>query len=414
MNETENPASDWTEEEEEQDDYSLREYDITASPNDFNILTLFSFIESGAVKIPGFQRNYVWDIKRASRLIESLLIGLPIPQIFLYEEDKNRFLVIDGQQRLMSIYYFIKRRFPREEKRSELRQVFDQHGGIPPNLLEDDKYFTKFNLRLSDPVAGRKNRMNGLNYETLADIKTSFDLRTVRNVIIKQNSPDDSDSSIYEVFNRLNSGGINLTAQEIRISLYHSRFYDMLYRLNLSAEWRRLVGVSQPDLHMKDVEILLRGFAMMMEGDSYAPSMKRFLNVFSKKARPLFGVSAGSSNRKVENEETVARQSEQLQRLDKAERVFNEFVKATAHLPNRAFYGEATGKFNISTFEAVFTAVCRPMWAEGVESIQPIEAAKLEQLKNDPEFVRATQKATAQTANVQKRLERARTILANA
>lgn len=414
MSDTDTTVTSWAETEDEQDDYSLREYDITASPNDFNILTLFSFIESGAVKIPGFQRNYVWDIKRASRLIESLLIGLPIPQIFLYEEDKNRFLVIDGQQRLMSIYYFIKKRFPREEKRSELRQVFDEHGGIPPSLLEDDKYFTKFNLRLSDPVGGRKNRMNGLNYETLADLKTPFDLRTVRNVIIKQNSPDDGDSSIYEVFNRLNSGGINLTAQEIRISLYHSRFYDMLYRLNLSPAWRRLVGVPQPDLHMKDVEILLRGFAMMMEGDSYTPSMKRFLNVFSKKARPQFGVSAGSTNRSAENEETTTKQTEQLQRLDKAERVFNEFVNATTHLPERAFYGEATAKFNISTFEAVFAAVCRPMWTGSANAIQPIVAAKLEQLKGDPEFVSATQKATAQTTNVLKRLERARAILVNA
>jgi len=414
MSESDTTASNWAEPDDEQDDYSLREYDITASPNDFNILTLFSFIESGAVKIPGFQRNFVWDIKRASRLIESLIIGLPIPQIFLYEEDKNRFLVIDGQQRLMSIYYFIKKRFPKEDKRSELRQIFDEHGGIPPNFLEDDKYFTKFNLRLSDPVSGRKNRVNGLNYETLDDLKTPFDLRTVRNVIIKQNSPDDGDSSIYEVFNRLNSGGINLTPQEIRISLYHSRFYDMLYRLNLSTEWRRLVGVPEPDLHMKDVEILLRGFAMMIEGKNYTPSMKRFLNSFSKGARQLFGVSAGASSRAVGNPETAGRQSEQLQRLDKAERVFNEFVRATAHLPDRVFYGEATGKFNISTFESVFAAVCHPMWAGTLSSFQQIEAAKLEQLKGDPEFVSATQKATAQTTNVQKRLERARTILANA
>jgi uncharacterized protein with ParB-like and HNH nuclease domain len=70
-------------------------------PNDFK-LTLFSFIESKAVKIPGFQRNYVWDIMRASKLIESPIIGLPIAQIFLYEEGRNSFLVIDGQQRLMS------------------------------------------------------------------------------------------------------------------------------------------------------------------------------------------------------------------------------------------------------------------------------------------------------------------------
>src|SRR5438552_6015150 len=118
-------ADDWYEQEalgEEEEDYSVKEYDITSAPNDFNIKTIFDFIESGAVKIPGFQRNYVWDVKRASKLIESIIIGLPIPQVFLYEEGRNSFLVIDGQQRLMSIYYFIKMRFPRKEKRSELRE----------------------------------------------------------------------------------------------------------------------------------------------------------------------------------------------------------------------------------------------------------------------------------------------------
>jgi hypothetical protein len=188
----------------------------------------------------------------------------------------------------------------------------------------------------------------------------------------------------------------------------------MLYRLNLSAEWRRLVGVSQPDLHMKDVEILLRGFAMMIEGHSYAPSMKRFLNLFSKNARQLFGLGTGASKRKGEDEVTATRQAEQSQRLETAERVFNEFIRATAHLPDRAFYGEATGKFNISTFEAVFTAVCGPIWTGSSGSIRQITSAKLEQLKADPEFVSATQKATAQTTNVQKRLDRARTILTNA
>lgn len=87
----------------------IDQYDITASPNDFNLVTLGSFIDRGAVRIPGFQRHFVWDLPRASRLIESLILGLPVPQLFLYEESRNRFLVIDGQQRLMSIYYFIKR-----------------------------------------------------------------------------------------------------------------------------------------------------------------------------------------------------------------------------------------------------------------------------------------------------------------
>src|ERR1700704_5004448 len=78
--------------DEDDEESQIDEYEISATPNDFNVLTIFNFIESGVVKIPGFQRNYVWDIKRASKLIESLLLGLPVPQLFLYEEGRNRFL----------------------------------------------------------------------------------------------------------------------------------------------------------------------------------------------------------------------------------------------------------------------------------------------------------------------------------
>ncbi|MFV9677841.1 MAG: GmrSD restriction endonuclease domain-containing protein, partial [Methanosarcinales archaeon] len=99
--------------EETSGDYSFTEYDLTAAPNDFNIKTIYDFIESGVMEIPNFQRNYVWDLKRASKLVESIIIGLPVPQIFLFEKSRNKFLVIDGQQRLMTIYYFIKKRFPK-------------------------------------------------------------------------------------------------------------------------------------------------------------------------------------------------------------------------------------------------------------------------------------------------------------
>jgi uncharacterized protein with ParB-like and HNH nuclease domain len=116
--------ADWFDDyADEDDELQIDEYDITATPNDFNVSTLFNFIESGAVRIPGFQRNFVWDQVRASKLIESLILGIPVPQLFLYEQARNRFLVIDGQQRLMSIYYFIKRRFPRKEKRVEIRGI---------------------------------------------------------------------------------------------------------------------------------------------------------------------------------------------------------------------------------------------------------------------------------------------------
>src|SRR3989338_7746607 len=119
-----------TEDIEEESEYPI-EYNLSSAPNDFNIKTLNDFILSGIIKIPTFQRNYVWDLKRASRLIESIIMGLPVPQLFFYEKSKNNFEVIDGQQRLMTIYYFIKKRFPRMDKRGELRKIFDLQGNIP-------------------------------------------------------------------------------------------------------------------------------------------------------------------------------------------------------------------------------------------------------------------------------------------
>ncbi|MCP4700929.1 MAG: DUF262 domain-containing protein, partial [Gammaproteobacteria bacterium] len=140
--------NDWFDDYAREEDIQVREYDMTAIPNDFNVATLFSFIESGAVSIPGFQRNFVWDIKRSSKLIESLILGLPVPQLFLYEQAKNKFLVIDGQQRLMSIYYFIKQRYPKKEKRGDLRVTFEKYGRIPDEVLHDDEYFSNFRLQL--------------------------------------------------------------------------------------------------------------------------------------------------------------------------------------------------------------------------------------------------------------------------
>lgn len=279
-------SEDWFDDyNNEETDFQIDEYDLTATPNDFNVLTIFHFIESGSINIPGFQRNYVWDLGRASKLIESLILGLPVPQIFLYEENRNKFLVIDGQQRLMSIYYFIKQRFPRKEKRAEIRTIFDRHGRIPDNILGDDLYFDNFRLSLADFGPKRPNKFNSLGYATLGDYKTQFDLRPIRNVIVKQNSPKDDDSSIFEIFNRLNSGGTNLWPQEIRASLYHSEFFDMLYRINTLAGWRRIAQLPDPDLHMKDIEVLLRSYAMLIDNATYAPPLARFLNNFSRKAQ---------------------------------------------------------------------------------------------------------------------------------
>lgn len=374
---------------EEGDDEQIVDYDITAAPNDFNILTIHSFLESGAVRIPAFQRNYVWDLRRASKLIESLIIGLPVPQVFLYEVERNQFVVIDGQQRLMSIYYFKKQRFPRQDKRSELRVIFDENSQIPDSVLHDDRYFDNFRLRLPGSLPNKTNKFNGLSYATLGTYQTQFDLRTIRNVIIKQNSPDQDDSSMYEIFNRLNTGGVNLKPQEIRTSMYHSEFYSMLYRANAQPGWRHILSNQSPDVHMKDVEVLLRGFAMLIDGERYAPSMVRFLNEFSRKCR---AVADG--------------------KLDYLFRLFNSFLEACQDLPGDAFLNKRNSRFNVALYEAAFAAVCEPALAvDGLVDPEAISSDRLDNLALDPEFVAAMTEGTTQTRNVKRRLDRAKAIL---
>lgn len=381
-------SDDWYDEETSiNEEYAIKEYDITASPNDFNIKTLFDFIESGALVIPGFQRNYVWDIGRASKLIESILLGLPIPQIFLYEESRNRFLVIDGQQRLMSIYYFIKQRFPKKEKRVELRRIFGEHGKIPDEITEDDTYFRKFNLTLSEPVPGQKNRFHGLNYSTLGDLKLGLDMRTVRNVIVKQNLPDNDNSSVFEIFNRLNSGGINLRPQEIRACLYHSEFYNMLFKINNDERWRRLLNSPEADLHARDVEILLRSYAMLIEGKKYKPSMTKFLNNFSNNCKNM------KSNT-----------------INYLEELFGSFLNSTTKLPDKIFFG-TSGRFATLFFEAIFAAICQKAFSNRTLVDCEIDPVLIKNLFKDDEFIDASQTDTASTINVKTRLSRALEIM---
>lgn len=365
-----------------EDDGYIDEYDLTATPNDFNVMTINNFIESGAIQIPGFQRHFVWDIKKASKLIESLLLGLPVPQLFLYESARNKFLVIDGQQRMMSIFYFIKKRFPKKEKRAEIRKIFAEHDGIPEAILEDDNYFQPFKLSLSKISDQRKSKFHGLNYGTLGDYKTQLDLRPIRNIVVKQNSPKDDDSSIYEIFNRLNSGGVNLKPQEIRGCLYHSDFYSMLSRLNYSQSWRLILKMENLDVHMKDVELILRSFAMAYEYKDYKPSLANFLNSFSKKA-------------KVFDKEVCAY----------LESLFISFLEYINGVSPDVFVSEKSRRFNIFLFEAVFASLATAKIPKRELFVGRIEPDKLRDILSDKEFQEACVAGTTNTTNVFARLD---------
>ena len=381
--------------EQKYDDYAKDEaspiidgFDITAVPSDFNVMSLVEMVDRRWVRIPGFQRNFVWDLPRASKLIESLILGLPVPQLFLYQQERGRNLLIDGQQRLMSIYYFKKRRFPRVDRRADLRRKFDDAGKISEEVLHDNKYFRDFSLRLGESLPGQKNDLNKLNYHTLGDHQEQFDLRPVRCITIKQNRHSDDDAAMYEIFNRLNSGGVNLRPQEIRTSMYHSPFYTMLGEINEEGGWRDILQSPDPDLHMKDIEILLRGFAMLVSGDEYRPSMVKFLNKFSKKCE----TNDAEGNARLKN-------------------LFKSFLNAASNLPKGMFVNRANNRFNIALFEAVFTVACEKAYREQSDVEHSLDAGRIERLKTNEEFVAAARKSTTQTENVKTRLRIASEIL---
>lgn len=364
----------------EEDGY-IDEYDLTATPNDFNVMTINNFIESGAIQIPGFQRHFVWDIKKASKLIESLLLGLPVPQLFLYESGRNKFLVIDGQQRMMSIFYFIKKRFPKKEKRAEIRKLFAEHESIPESILENDEYFQPFKLSLSKVSDEKKSKFHGLNYSTLGDYKTQLDLRPIRNIVVRQNSPKDDDSSIYEIFNRLNSGGVNLKPQEIRGCLYHSDFYSMLARLNYHKTWRNALKMPDLDLHMKDVELLLRCIALAYEYRNYKPSLANFLNKFSKRAKAF------------EKEENFY-----------LEKLFVSFLESIENVNPDLFVSEKSRRFNIFIFETIFATQATKKIQNRELFDGKIDQKLLQAILDDEEFQGACVAGTTNTTNVFKRL----------
>jgi hypothetical protein len=343
-----NSTNGWLDEDElsTEDDSQIEEYELISTPNDFNVSTIFNFINRGSVKIPVFQRNYVWDIRRASKLVESIILGLPVPQVFLYEEGKNSFLVIDGQQRLLTLYFFMKGRFPKKHGRAEFRRIFAGTPAEVDEFLADDNYFQPFKLSFAKFPDGRSNKFNGMTYEGLGEYKDGFELKPLRNIIVKQVRPADDDSSIFEMFNRLNTGGSNLQAQEIRTSLYHSKFMESLFSMNESPRWRQLTGSDNADPRMKDIEVILRAFALAQNVETYSGSMTGFLNRFCKTAQKMTDAQ-----------------------VQKAVETWEWFLQLTHNLPEDIFHLTTSGRFSPLFFESVFAASVRLRNGEGEDPV---------------------------------------------
>lgn len=231
----------------------VAEYRITSFGIDYDVDGIVRRLKKGTIDRPGFQREYVWPIKRASKFIESLLMNLPIPGIFLYRgHDSNEQMIIDGQQRLETLRRFYDGKFDKREF----------------------------------ALIGVRQQFNGLRYQDLTDEqKSNLDDSIIHATIIKQDEPDDGGSSQFEIFQRLNANATPLSAQEIRVASFGGKFCDLLETLNDNEDWRELFG--RKHRRRRDEELILRFFALYFGSDKYQRPMKSFINDFMSSNRGL-------------------------------------------------------------------------------------------------------------------------------
>lgn len=237
--------------EEKDQDLDVASYKINTYGTDFTVEILALKVRDNEIIIPPFQRRYVWTPKKASKLIESFLLGLPVPQIFLYRQETTQdLMVVDGQQRLRTIHYFLRGTF------------------------EDGSPFRLTSVR---------QEWEGKSYSEL----TEQDKRKLKNSILRatifeQTDPQDH-SSVFEIFERLNTGGMALTLQEIRNCVISGDINKFLEDLNQHESWRTLLAKPAPDSRMKDIEMMLRFFALKEGWARYRNPMKDFISEFMRR-----------------------------------------------------------------------------------------------------------------------------------
>lgn len=346
-----------------EDQESLEEAEPDARPvsyngTDFDAEGLVRRLKRGDIVIPRFgedavnletdpfQRSFVWRRPQMDRFIESLLLEYPIPGIILVQQLDKRYLVLDGQQRLNTLAEFYR--------------------GI-----HRDRTFALVNVA---------DRFKGLTYETLSpELRRTLDNTFIQATIVKTDGSAESLDAIYQVFERLNSGGTQLTPHEIRIALYAGDFVALLTRLNDDAAWRQLYGSKSPRL--RDQELILRILALYVTAATYRRPLKTYLNDFIAEYR---------NSRKFPTDV-----------------VSNRFKTAAELLwdgPGRTALRWAGNRaVNAALTEAVFVGLMRRLDIDPAPDPQAIKGV-MERLQRSERLTAAVTRATADEESVRTRL----------
>lgn len=338
-------------EEEEEEESLPMTYDIAAYPSDYTLSGISQMWADGDISIPDYQRGFVWSIKQSSLLIDSFLCGLPVPPVFFYLDEKNRNLVIDGQQRILSVVFFMEGYFGTESTHGK-RQVFRLAGLGEKNPFENKKFVDL------DESQQRKLKQSVL-----------------RAVNIRQLSPTGEGTSAYHIFERLNTGGTPLKPQEIRNCVFRGAFSRQLQTANEDKNWRKIVGKPLIDKHQKDVELLLRVFALVGADTKYEKPMREFLNRSMK-------LHEKGDTQKVKKF------------LDAFPKVTEEIVRVLGEKPFHL-----RGPLNISALDSVMSVLI-----ENSKVLKTLELQRIYQaLKNDSEFANSTSINTTDAKTLQQR-----------
>lgn len=302
------------------------------------------------VELAGFQRGFVWSKAQMDRFIESLLLGYPVPGIFLVKQSgDNRMLILDGQQRLITLQRF--------------------YGGVHEGR--------EFALNYVG------NEFKGLTYRTLDEsLQFKLDDSYMQATIVAADGSPEVDESIFQIFERLNSGGTQLTPHEIRVALYAGTLMASIETLNGDSAWRSLFGPTKSK-RIRDHELIMRILALYSTSEDYNRPLKTFLNGFAQRDRTV----------------DIA-----------AERRGDLFLAACAALNDqvgaKAFRRPGGTQVNTAQAEAICVAAMEAL--DGGQIPNDL-AARIDELLKDPEFLKHTGRATADKDAVDTRLVRART-----
>ncbi|MEZ6189122.1 MAG: DUF262 domain-containing protein [Planctomycetota bacterium] len=323
---------------------------VVTQPLDLSVQTLVDQWNAKELLLPEIQREYVWDNKRASRLVESLLLNIPIPVLYFAETEDAKFEIIDGHQRVRSVVRYLNNEFPL--------------GGL--QVLSEYK---------------------GKRYHTLPAREQRFlKMRTLRAVVISYESHP---SMKFEIFERLNTGSISLNPQELRNSIYRGRFNRELHTLAKNEELRKIVGTRSPRRRMVDEELILRFLALRANFEDYKPPLKRYLNNYMQ-----------------------AVQCADEDQVEEAAQIFRETITVLhATLGDGAFRladrtGEPTEKaINRALFDSQMLAFS---WVtkEPTASQRKKVLKELASLYKDPEFLDTIRRATGDRTRTRRRVGR--------